>query len=406
MATTTGRPAFARQYTQPKFVTHEAIASGLLNQGHCSAVGILLPWKSALTNDDNLLNSLVGRMQQDWESLQRVCGMFQACLQQFLTSVPKTFSDSVLAEINKASSGLINFFDQQFDNTLELFELRHGDADLTNLMEQSVPPADLGKAEKESKDKASEPFGNISGLAALDFKHLNDRYVRGKAAVDAYMATNHQLIHVSSLVMAHGQIVSALQSLPHNTLTILLVDVTVWPSRAVAIDKCIQLCQGISTGNSKCLTFFLLPQAWNASHRAQVNRNKRLLEDKIQGRLGARVGAMVNSATSAFNRSRALLGSITQVQRFAEWSHAAWDMQRERLEEPSSKLDVRFISVYHDDSNDMASHTELIRGKIMRDWWDGSDQAGAKSRSSATFGESLPALDCLAVINGDVKKLE
>lgn len=47
--------------------------------------------------------------------------MFQACLQQFLTSVPKTFSDSVLAEINKASSGLINFFDQQFDNTLELF---------------------------------------------------------------------------------------------------------------------------------------------------------------------------------------------------------------------------------------------------------------------------------------------
>ncbi|CAK9078482.1 unnamed protein product, partial [Durusdinium trenchii] len=390
MATTTGRPAFARQYTQPKFVTHEAIASGLLNQGHCSAVGILLPWKSALTNDDNLLNSLVGRMQQDWESLQRVCGMFQACLQQFLTSVPKTFSDSALAEINKASSGLINFFDQQFDNTLELFELRHGDADLTNLMEQSVPPADLGKAEKESKDKASEPFGNISGLAALDFKHLNDRYVRGKAAVDAYMATNHQLIHVSSLVMAHGQVVSALQSLPRNTLTILLVDVTVWPSRAVAIDECIQLCQGISTGNSRCLTFFLLPQAWNASHRAQVNGNKRLLEDKIQGR--------------RCNGEQRDIG--LQSIPFAEWSHAAWDMQRERLEEPSSKLDVRFISVYHDDSNDMASHTELIRGKIMRDWWDGSDQAGAKSRSSATFGESLKALDCLAVINGDVKKLE
>lgn len=98
--------------------------------------------------------------------------------------------------------------------------------------------------------------------------------------------------------------------------------------------------------------------------------------------------------------------AVPSRNRFAEWSHAAWDMQRERLEEPSSKLDVRFISVYHDDSNDMASHTELIRGKIMRDWWDGSDQAGAKSRSSATFGESLKALDCLAVINGDVKKLE
>ncbi|CAK9009068.1 unnamed protein product, partial [Durusdinium trenchii] len=274
------------------------------------------------------------------EQLQRVCGIFQHCLQQFLSSVPKGFADSVLPEIHKA------------------FELRHADSDLQNLMEHSVPPADLAKvtvfashmqryhqeapffseqlesfngnhleqyqlgltswrqAEKETKDKAQELAARLlqttweqtqlqilediaklrdwssrflvfsKQQASLDFKHLNDRYVRGKAAVDAYMESHHQLVHVNSLVMAHGNIVTMQQSLPQNALTILLVDATVWPSRALAIDECIQLCQGISTGNSRTFGFFLLPQAWNASHRAQVHKNKRLLEDKIQGRLG------------------------------------------------------------------------------------------------------------------------
>lgn len=53
----------------PRFVTHEALASGLLNKGHCSASGCLLPWKASLTNNENLLLLVMTRMEKDFTSL-------------------------------------------------------------------------------------------------------------------------------------------------------------------------------------------------------------------------------------------------------------------------------------------------------------------------------------------------
>lgn len=91
--------------------------------------------------------------------------------------------------------------------------------------------------------------------------------------------------------------------------------------------------------------------------------------------------------------------------RFAEWGMAAWEKQRESLAEPTKRIDVRFLSVYHSDSKDKAAHEEAIRGKIMKEWWDSCELAGPKSRATATFPESLPDLTCLSVTNGEVKTL-
>lgn len=60
---------FLRIYTQPRFINHDGLAEGLLNHGHCTAVGFLLPWKVFLTNSDSLLHHMLTRMEVDWVAL-------------------------------------------------------------------------------------------------------------------------------------------------------------------------------------------------------------------------------------------------------------------------------------------------------------------------------------------------
>lgn len=50
----------------PRFVTHEALASNILNIRHCSAQGPTLPWQQFLTNTLELLQLMVARMENDW----------------------------------------------------------------------------------------------------------------------------------------------------------------------------------------------------------------------------------------------------------------------------------------------------------------------------------------------------
>ena len=43
--------------------------------------------------------------------------------------------------------------------------------------------------------------------AGLDYKHINDRYHKGKQAIDGFMAEKHQFLRVQSLTLAHAAIV-------------------------------------------------------------------------------------------------------------------------------------------------------------------------------------------------------
>ncbi|CAL1165232.1 unnamed protein product [Cladocopium goreaui] len=57
-----------RRYSQPKFLTHEALADNLMNLGHSTATGFLLPWRTALTNTNGLLELMLLRMERDFTS--------------------------------------------------------------------------------------------------------------------------------------------------------------------------------------------------------------------------------------------------------------------------------------------------------------------------------------------------
>ena len=137
----------------PRFVNHDGLAEGLLNLGFCSsAVGPHASWKSQLQNTHDTLSFMLHRMESDWVSLtpkmrkpwgmkdlatkkklwctsfglffivwccalvnlktgtcapseaqlQKVCALFVACIDQFKAQAPSAFSESALAEVNKA----------------------------------------------------------------------------------------------------------------------------------------------------------------------------------------------------------------------------------------------------------------------------------------------------------------
>ncbi|CAK9095185.1 unnamed protein product [Durusdinium trenchii] len=223
------------------------------------------------------------------------------------------------------------------------------------MLEHGVPPVDLGKISIFSSHIAKY---RVEG--SLDFKFISDRYNRGKSEVEKLMTEKHVLHSCASITMAHAPIVNMQQQMG-----------------AVAIDEAIQMCQAISTGNCRTLAFILLPQPYNTGHKALVNKHRRLLEDKVHG--------------------------------FAEWGFASWAMQLERLsaEDPTSTdLDLRFLAVYHSDSAaELSAYENSVKGKMMADWWDKSTVAGPKARPQTSFTEALPTLECLSVVDGEIRSL-
>ncbi|CAK9093525.1 unnamed protein product [Durusdinium trenchii] len=66
----------------------------------------------------------------------------------------------------------------------------------------------------------------------------------------------------------------------------------------------------------------------------------------------------------------------------------------------------RFAALYHaDQAGEHVNCKETITGLAMSEYWDVSEQAGSKSRGRAVFGESIPSLESLAVVDGEVKTL-
>ncbi|CAK9094173.1 Uncharacterized protein SCF082_LOCUS44273 [Durusdinium trenchii] len=84
---------------------------------------------------------------------------------------------------------------------------------------------------------------------------------------------------------------------------------------------------------------------------------------------------------------------------FAEWSGASWLLQRDWLtkEKDDKSVDIRYLGVYHDaDAAVMKSAKDSVAGRMLSQWWDKSDEAGATSRPNATFGVEPPKLEVLS----------
>ena len=93
--------------------------------------------------------------------------------------------------------------------------------------------------------------------------------------------------------------------------------------------------------------------------------------------------------------------------RFSEWSQAVWELQRAQLmdEEGARKFDFHYLGIYHETDGHMDSHKDLITGRAMSQWWDKCEQSGPASRSMEPFSIDPPALECLAISDGELKPL-
>ena len=53
----------------PRFINHDGLAEGLLNDAYCSGTGPHASWKLQLTNTVDILFLMLTRLESDWESL-------------------------------------------------------------------------------------------------------------------------------------------------------------------------------------------------------------------------------------------------------------------------------------------------------------------------------------------------
>ena len=88
--------------------------------------------------------------------------------------------------------------------------------------------------------------------------------------------------------------------------------------------------------------------------------------------------------------------------RFAEWSQACWQIQCEFLLGTQTKMDLRFVGLYHtDDVSFLQQNQDSLMGRAMSGWWDDCPEAGAKSRQNTAFGEEPPTLEVLGINQTD-----
>ncbi|CAJ1431132.1 unnamed protein product, partial [Effrenium voratum] len=244
--------------------------------------------------------------------------------------------------------------------SLVRFMHRHADADLIHLVEQTVPPADLTKVtvfasqlakyqHKAQEDQISEAAKLSAQLlqttwlqtelsirqdlqllkewsarfdlfasqqAALDYKFINDRFCRGKKAIDDFQAKHHSFVNTTSLLLAHPEIVAKAAELGQTTLIIILADCTLWPKRTLKT-ICHHVCSMVMFHHlrqrpKQCRMGFrsmdIFELALNYTDSAHAGDRRKTSQQCI-----ATVSGTYKSVP--WTRSKALLGSITGIER-------------------------------------------------------------------------------------------
>ncbi|CAK8994004.1 unnamed protein product [Durusdinium trenchii] len=282
------------------------------------------------------------------EQLQRVCGGFLACLDQFTSLVPPGFANGCLADIHKT------------------FELRHGDADIIQLLETSVPPAGLHKI-----SIFSGYIQKYHSQGALDFKHISDRFQKGKEWASEYLEKKHRLCLAA--ICASWNSAAFVKS---KALLGSICDV----ARSRVVDL-------VNPDPERALA-----PHWRVQQRG-VQATAAILKNLVEG--------------VATQSPHPLLVVDLLPSRFSEWSLASWSIQRELLQDASKDLDVRFLATYHSDSvADLTAAKEALMGRLINDFWDSSEAAGSKRRECTTFSQPLPSLETLVVTDDGELNLE
>eukprot|EP00435_Cladocopium_sp_Y103_P053776 s1296_g17.t1 len=182
----------------------------------------------------------------------------------------------------------------------------------------------------------------------LDLKWINDRFSKGKIAVDEMMGSLQSYVALSSLNLAMADIVGTQQKYGSNTLLSQI---------SVAKKDVMMLTQKVLEGLA------------NRTNRVHGQRAK---------------------------HSRDLW--------FNEWGYATWLLQQDKMKGHDIPH-YHFMSYIVDDDKLAEKLRTDMSGKIFKDtdWWDTSDRAGPKQRPGAAWEEAVPELEALTIEDNKAK---
>lgn len=286
-----------QRFSMGKFLTHEAVAEGVFNDDFCSATSSMVAWQADLLNSDQVLHLLCDRLSNDFlctplkfrkpwnfqqvEGLQRVCAAFLACLRQFESTYPEEY-------VRKEADGLVKGFMS-----------RLADADLLALLSNSVPPVDLQRvalfraACKKHDKQVEEANAAAQESLALQMQTASVQQTETTALDDiqrmkdwldrAQDHANRQVNDVGGLAPAHQELLKFQtgQGDDGDASTLIIIDASLWPSRAQAIDEACEAARSICMTNANAAVFCMYPIPHTSLERSTCVGHRRVLEDRL-----------------------------------------------------------------------------------------------------------------------------
>ncbi|CAL1145308.1 unnamed protein product [Cladocopium goreaui] len=370
-----GLKELVRIHGQPKFLLHDGIAHGVFNASYngASNSGAVSAWENLLQNTP--------------EVLQRVCCAFKACCNRFRDLVPASFNEKVEKEI------------------MSTFLHRHGDAELTSLIQATVPPADVNKEAEHKMNKAA---------GGLDMQYLSTRYENGKAKVGEFMQKRHCTVQHKNIVLAHGDVVEKQAELgPSTTFDVHEVALAYnMSSHQGDKRKTSQQCLFASLSGNRVNEFNKSKAALGsitAVDRSRVSDLQNPDEDKplaahfrVQQRGIPATREIINKLLEGVpqNERHPVLIVDCMPNRFAEWSSACLQMQLEELTTESyTGPCVTYMGIFLEDECSMSRALESsVAGKLMSNWIPDL----VKNKYTTSHAQSLKTLNDMISSQKDV----
>ncbi|CAK9061212.1 Modification methylase ScrFIA [Durusdinium trenchii] len=145
----------------------------------------------------------------------------------------------------------------------------------------------------------------------LDMKYLKDRYDRGVQKVSELMNDRHVFATYSSAVLAHADIVQKQASLGSSALTLMVIDCTLWPNRALTIDEAVSLGQAVAGGALMSMkSHSTLPTAVTKETAARLASNAPRIPDLILEKYTGAHLSKLHELESRINANAAVVAAL------------------------------------------------------------------------------------------------
>ncbi|CAK9106282.1 FO synthase subunit 1 [Durusdinium trenchii] len=398
--------------TREQLMELDGLAAGIFNSDYNGGTGVFHQWQKLLGNSQDLVDTMIKRMRLDFESLnakmrkpwnqeqlQRVCGGYCAAMARFKELVPNKYYDDVNSEI------------------CATFMNRHTDADVLSMLQNSVPPIDIGridvfkthlakyhqKVDDDKATKAAEPLGENPA-------HFVTIFV-GAISVDESLALVQAICGGNSSTLGFV----LMPSFDLQEISLVYNESTHGGDRR----KTNQQCLAITSGNHKHIEWTkskIMLGSITGVDRSRVNELQNPEEDRplaphwrVQQRGIDASKAILKKLLEGLQlpENAPILVVDCLPNRFGEWSQACAQLQLAYVLGQDKSVSWNYMGiVLGDDAGIMHSLSSKTAGQFMANWWDVSQEAGPKRRSRTPFSEPVPTMEILAVANGQCKKLQ